>query len=285
MTDKYALELERTIFNWYYGGEGASLEPVFNAICDGLNNDMQAAVPAEIKEEGEYYIPVYTSPEEAEKGKAPCSSRPLGEIMNSVGNHNQCLGCVINPQGRKFILSKDMIEKVMRYSPKSRIELVRGSVVDMHADAIVNAANKTLLGGGGVDGAIHRAAGPELLSECRTLNGCQTGEAKITKAYNITYADHIIHTVGPVYRGTERDAERLGACYCNSLDLAFKSGCKSIAFPGISTGVYGYPLDEAAQVSSQAAMRWMEDHKNAVMNIYFCCFKDAEMNAYRRQNL
>lgn len=285
MTDKYALELERTVFNWYYGGEGASLEPVFNAIRDGLNNDMQAAMPAEIKEEGEYCISVYTSPEEAEKGKVPCISRPLREILDSVGNLNQCLGCVINPQGRKLILSVDMIEKVMSRLPESHIELVRGSVVDMHADAIVNAANKTLLGGGGVDGAIHRAAGPELLRECRTLNGCQTGEAKITKAYNITYADHIIHTVGPVYRGRERDAELLGACYYNSLDLAFNNGCKSIAFPGISTGVYGYPLDEAAQVSSQAALRWIKDHRDAVINIYFCCYKDAELNAYRRQNL
>lgn len=148
--------------------------------------------------------------------------------------------------------------------------------------AIVNAANKSLLGGGGVDGAIHKAAGPELLKECRTLNGCETGEAKITKAYNIKYADHIIHTVGPVYSGKKKDAELLNDCYYNSIELAYQNGCKSIAFPGISTGVYGYPLDEAARVSLLAAVHWLDAHKDTVMNIYFCCFKDAELSAYRK---
>ncbi len=167
---------------------------------------------------------------------------------------------------------------------KSTLSLVRGSVVEMTVDAIVNAANTSLLGGGGVDGAIHRAAGPELLKECRTLNGCPTGEAKITKAYNMTNAKYIIHTVGPVYGGTERDAVLLSNCYRNSLDLALEKGCTSIAFPGISTGVYGYPLDEAAKVSFQTVQQWIASHPDAELAIYFCCFKDAEIQAYRRLN-
>lgn len=163
---------------------------------------------------------------------------------------------------------------------KSHISFVRGSVVDMQVGAIVNAANKSLLGGGGVDGAIHRAAGPGLLEECRTLHGCNTGEAKITGAYNIRNADYIIHTVGPIYSGSENDARLLASCYKSSLDLALENGCTSIAFPGISTGVYGYPIDEAAKVSLLAATQWIDEHPGVEMDIYFCCFRDAELEAY-----
>lgn len=159
--------------------------------------------------------------------------------------------------------------------------IVSGSVVEMEADAIVNAANRSLLGGGGVDGAIHRAAGPRLLEECRTLNGCNTGEAKITGAYNIKNARFIIHTVGPVYSGRSSDAEKLASCYINSLDLALKNGCKSIAFPGISTGVYGYPKDEAAQVSYDAVKGWFAAHPEAELQVYFCCFRSSEADCYR----
>ena len=171
---------------------------------------------------------------------------------------------------------------VKQYGPVNHMTLTDEDITQMNVECIVNAANSTLLGGGGVDGAIHRVAGPELLEECRTLNGCATGEAKITKAYNIKYADHIIHTVGPVYSDKKKDAELLNDCYYNSIELAYQNGCKSIAFPGISTGVYGYPLDEAARVSLLAAVHWLDAHKDTVMNIYFCCFKDAELSAYRK---
>lgn len=164
----------------------------------------------------------------------------------------------------------------------STVEYVRGSVVEQEADAIVNAANRSLLGGGGVDGAIHRAAGPELLEECRTLNGCETGCAKMTGAYNIRNAKYIIHTVGPVYHGRESDAEKLSSCYRNSLDLASGKGLKSIAFPGISTGVYGYPLGEACRIAFDTCADWCRKHAGYGMHIYFCCFNEREYAEYGR---
>ena len=135
------------------------------------------------------------------------------------------------------------------------LELVQGNIVDQEVDALVNAANSALSGGGGVDGAIHRAAGPELLAECRTLGRCPTGEARLTKGYNLK-ARYVIHAVGPVYRGTARDAGLLASAYRSSLELASQHGIKSLAFPSISTGIYGYPLEQAAPI----ALRTVRDY-------------------------
>ena len=153
--------------------------------------------------------------------------------------------------------------------------------MNMDTDAIVNAANRTLMGGGGVDGAIHRAAGPGLLAECMTLGGCRTGDAKITEGYNLK-ARHVIHTVGPVYYGRKEDASLLASCYRRSLDVAFENGCRSIAFCCISTGVYGYPLQEASEIAFGTVEAWLKDHAGSGMEVWFCCFNDREFATYRK---
>ena len=163
---------------------------------------------------------------------------------------------------------------------KSQIQVVQGDITKLDCDGIVNAANRSLLGGGGVDGAIHRAAGPELLAECRTLHGCRTGEAKITKGYRLK-AKYIIHTVGPIYSGTAEDAAQLADCYRNSLNLAKEHDVHSIAFPAISTGVYGYPLEDATEIAVKTVAQWLEAHAYYAMQVIFCCFDARTERVYQ----
>ena len=160
------------------------------------------------------------------------------------------------------------------------IKIQKMDITQADTDCIVNAANKSLLGGGGVDGAIHRAAGPELLAECRILHGCETGQAKITKGYNLK-AKYVIHTVGPIYSGSEEDPELLRDCYINSLNLAKANGLHSIAFPAISTGVYGYPVKEAAEVSYRAVTDWLAENADYGMDELLACFNDKAVEAYK----
>jgi O-acetyl-ADP-ribose deacetylase len=160
-----------------------------------------------------------------------------------------------------------------------KIEVRQGDITRLAVDAIVNAANTSLLGGGGVDGAIHRAAGPQLLAECRGIGGCPTGEARITKGYRLP-ARHVIHTVGPVYRGTPRDRELLSACYRNSLDLAVQHRLASIAFPAISCGVYGYPIEEACRVAVSTTIKFLETHPS-LQKVIFVLFSAADLKIYQ----
>jgi len=161
-----------------------------------------------------------------------------------------------------------------------KIEIVQGDITKLQVDAIVNAANRSLLGGGGVDGAIHRAAGPKLLEECKTLGGCKTGEAKITKGYNLP-AKFVIHTVGPIWRdGNNREDELLAGCYQNSLQLAVKNGIKSIAFPSISTGVYSFPFERAAKTAVKVVREFLE-RNNSIEKVVFVCFGEKAHEIYR----
>jgi O-acetyl-ADP-ribose deacetylase len=163
-----------------------------------------------------------------------------------------------------------------------RIRVIKGDITRLPLDAIVNAANESLLGGGGVDGAIHRAAGPQLLAECRLLGGCPTGEARITKGHRLP-AKHIIHTVGPVYRdGTYGEANLLRACYVNTLELAVRHGLTTVAFPCIATGVFGYPPADACRIAVAAVADWLAKYA-LPQEVTFCCFSPSDLSLYSNE--
>ena len=163
----------------------------------------------------------------------------------------------------------------------AKIEIIKGDITKLETDAIVNAANNSLLGGGGVDGAIHRAAGKELLEECKKLNGCETGDAKITSAYKLP-AKHVIHTVGPVWKGgNNNEIELLESCYKSSLEIAEEYKLQSIAFPNISTGIYAFPKEKAAEIAIKTVLALSAEFQH-LKKIIFCCFDDENYDLYKK---
>ena len=172
------------------------------------------------------------------------------------------------------------LHKKGRFFLRMKIEIIKGDITKLKVDAIVNAANSSLLGGGGVDGAIHRAAGPELLEECKKLGGCRTGEAKITKGYNLP-AKFVIHTVGPVwYGGNNNEDELLANCYRNSLKVAVENNIRTIAFPAISTGVYHFPLERATQIAIKEVKDFLNTN-DTIEKVFFVCFDDRTYKVYK----
>lgn len=339
MSDRYAKALERALYNWYYCGDGAKADPVMNMLSEGSRKGMQLLVPIEIPQEllqqlaeaeelregtefsineelpisfrhipvdeaGHYLVPLYTSEEQMKPGgETSAIAQPFAELLDMMDQWPDCVGYVINPYSEKILVDAGIREAVRNYNAKSHVAFVRGSVMDMKVAAVVNSANKTLLGGkavdeillsegeideaflcgGGLNGALHEAAGAALFDECRTLGGCMPGDAKITGAHGFKNADHIIHAVGPFYRGEEEeeyDRQLLASCYSKALDLAAENGCDSVAFPCISTGVQRFPVYKAAPVALVAVIEWFEAHPETVMNVYLCSFTDNEYKSY-----
>ncbi len=235
---------------------------------------------------GALAICAFTSQEEFEKGaESDVIHQPIDELLRFVYSNNQLKGLLINPWGKPMLLDKEMIKQILAANNKkgeNQISFAVGDITMLNVEAIVNAANNTLLGGGGVDGAIHRAAGPRLLEECKTLNGCETGEAKITLGYNLP-ADFVIHTVGPVY--SEANCKEcdvlLSKSYYNSLDVARDNGIHLIAFPCISTGVYGFPMRRAIPIVLNTVANWMNDNKDHGMTIILNCHTKEDYDMYQ----
>ncbi len=167
---------------------------------------------------------------------------------------------------------------MMEKETLDRMEIRQGDITKLEVDAIVNAANSSLLGGGGVDGAIHQAAGPELVEECRTIGGCPTGEARITKGYKLP-AKHVIHTVGPVYSGEPEDSRLLASCYRNSLELAAMNGIHSIAFPAISCGIFGYPIEDACKIAIAETAAFLDENRS-IEKVIYMVFSDDNYKVY-----
>lgn len=234
---------------------------------------------------GQDAFTIFTNEDEVQKGSETSTlTLPINEVFERVLNISEVSGVLINPWSKSFFAPKDMISKMIEMANKVRVKnqiyLALGDISALNCECIVNAANSTLLGGGGVDGAIHRAAGIKLLEECKTLGGCECGDAKLTKGYNLK-AKYVIHTVGPMYSNKPEDSELLRSCYLKSLDLARNNHIHTIAFPAISTGAYGYPMREATQIALDSVVEWFNANKKYGMNVIFCCYDESALDVYK----
>lgn len=281
-----------------------NLASLMENICVGINANARLVIPVVEPQEvvdnateetklsmrvvrltgGKRALVAFTSISELNKGESTASMmQTFKAYFDAVNEMRDIDGVILNPWGTSYFLSKEGIETILSFNkdfdPERRIYFDRGDITEIDCDCIVNAANSKLLGGGGVDGAIHRAAGPGLLEECRTLGGCETGEAKITKGHNLK-AKYVIHTVGPVYSGRPEDKPLLESCYLRSLELAKENGVRSIAFPAISTGAYRYPPEEAARIALNAVHVWLEENKDCGITVIFSCFDQKTYDIY-----
>lgn len=267
--------------------EGAN---VLIPIAQGENiPERQILLQTQTTDSGLEYVTAFSSKEAYAQGEQ-CATleRPLVNYFEAILQMQGIAGIIFNPTSdAPFNVQTKMIQELLKDAKKNvqknAISIWRGDITTLDCDAIVNAANSSLLGGGGVDGAIHRAAGSELLHECADLHGCTTGEAKITFGYRLP-ASYVIHTVGPIYdEAGDIAAQRmeLANCYQNSLDLAKKHHLHSIAFSAISTGAYSYPLDEAARIALLTCTRWLNANPNYGMSIILTCFNSAVLKTYQ----
>ncbi len=279
----------------------ANLVKLLHAISIILQEGGKVLIPAFVSDEmpeaplqlltqttdsGLVYVTAFSSEEtHAKNNDYPIIERSLVNYFEAIMEMDDIAGIIFNPTSpAPFNVQKLMIGELLKdaqkNAQKNAISVWRGDITELDCDAIVNAANSTLLGGGGVDGAIHRVAGPQLLEECRDLHGCATGEAKITFGYKLS-ASYVIHTVGPIYAGKTEQRLELASCYKNSLDLARRHHLHSIAFPAISTGAYGYPVDEAARIALLTCTQWLNANPGYGMNIILTCFNSTVLNAYQ----
>ena len=265
--------------------ECISIDPEHAKVGDTFTNEepLRFALHHIQTEDGKRWLVAFTSREEYEKGEdASTMAEGIKPMLRRCGVMPG-EGFIINPWGGKaFLLTKELMQLILDVNkPENGIYFEVGDITKLDVEVIVNAANKSLLGGGGVDGAIHRAAGPGLLEECRTLGGCEVGEAKITGGYDLK-AEFVIHTVGPRYRKDDPECPRLlAASYTNSLELAKKYNLHVIAFPAISTGVYGYPPQEAAKVALRAVENWLTANPDYGMAVVMSCYDQKMRQCYQ----